>query len=174
MAGVGSARHPTIDVAASPSWLNNTRALLNFLDRAKTWAELDAWPRKKSGSYLRHSLAWLESQGEARTFYSDGVLYWVRVGGLWATNPPHDKEGEHDHNSRRHLDPVIPKAPHVPSIPRFEATDEAVHDTLPPDTDPDPSVTHTGDTVPTRDTIYESEREVDHHAAISTVPSPND
>lgn len=155
------------------SWLKNTRSLLKFLACPRSWKDLEKAPGSRSGSLLRHSLAWLECQGEARTVFISGTLYWVRVGGLWATNPPYDSEGQHDSEGHSHLNPVIPKPPHMPSIPSFEALDKPAGDTLPPDTEPDP-LPHLGDTIPVSNPIGEAEGQVDHYSAISTIPTPYD
>lgn len=139
------------------SWLSKTRPLLTYLDQARTWKELRTLT-KFTGSLLRNSLAWLEHHGEAKSYIREDVVYWVRVPGLWANETVNKRN------------PVIPKAPQVPSIPGFEPLDEP-RDTIPPDTDREPL--HP-DTIPTGDPVFETEGQVNDEPAVPTIPSPQD
>jgi hypothetical protein len=163
------------------SWRARTRQLLRFLGHSRSWVELDEWAKTSSPSFLRHALAWLESQGEARSVFRNGTIYWISSKGLWTdartSDPPNDRKGKQDHGHQAHLDPVIPKPPHLPSIPCLEPFDQpatgAPHDTIPCPPPLPSSPFLTSDTIPASHPIDEAEGEGDHHTPVSTIPSPH-
>ncbi len=159
------------------SWEQNTRTLLKFLAQRRSWNELNAWTGARSASLLRHGLAWLEERGYVRSTILDEQIYWMAVRGLWSDSPQGKKSSE-EGGDDRYLDPMIPKPPHLPSIPGFVAGDQPTLDTLPPDTEPDPRLPSSppqhSDTIPASHSVDEAERQVDDDTPISTIPSPHD
>jgi hypothetical protein len=112
-----------IPPASDHSWLKNTRELLEFLVKPRSWRDLDTWNRLGE-TYLRHAMAWLEEHGEARTFTRDEKIYWVRVGASWPADKV-EQDGRHSEVARDDdLDPVILKPPHLPTIPPLESSDD--------------------------------------------------
>lgn len=48
-----------IEAAGDPIWNERARGLLRFLEKPRTWAELEAWARKalRGEDLLRHTIA---------------------------------------------------------------------------------------------------------------------
>ncbi len=143
-----------------PSWEKSSRGLLLFLAEMRTWPDLNAWKGIRNPTVLRHTLAWLEDRKLVRMMIVDDEIRWLAVGARLElkSHPPEDQRKDQKGRKDRYLDPVIPKPPHVPSIPGFVASDQPIRDTL-HDTDPtelDPSFLHR-DTIPVGDTISEAE-----------------
>lgn len=158
------------------SWEKNSRGLLEFLSQTRTWTELNSWKGISNPTVLRHALAWLEDRKRVRMMVVDDEIRWIAVGAPIGLKSDQSENQRKDHKGRKnhYLNPVIPKPPHVPSIPGFIASDQPIRDTL-HDTDPtelDPSFLHR-DTIPVSDTISETEGEMDHHSPISSIPAPN-
>jgi hypothetical protein len=63
-----------------PRWYDETRSLVLFLARPRTWVELSKWAQENhvTGTHLNNCLAWLDSRHEAwATYNSQEIVFWV-------------------------------------------------------------------------------------------------
>jgi len=111
------------------SWASVSKPLLGFLQEARTWTDLSGWSRRED--LTRHCLAWLENQGEIRSFYRDEKLFWIATDLRRAHVPSKHRSSDngHEHGQFRPVDSkprhlVLPTPIALPTV--IEATDDAV------------------------------------------------
>ena len=73
-----------VPAGSDPSWEKVVQPVLEFLDRPRSWKELNAYMRKlrMSQHLFNNCLAWLEDHRKAfSSLTSDGVVVWSTVAG---------------------------------------------------------------------------------------------
>lgn len=62
-----------------PWWATKSKPVLAFLDRPRSWIELDAHMRKlrMSQNVFNNCLAWLEDQKLAYSYQTDRGVFWM-------------------------------------------------------------------------------------------------
>ena len=72
-----------IPVCTDERWASWSQPLLEFLQQEpRSWADLRSWSRAaNTGGFdlVRQCLAWLENEGEVRSFYREGTIRWTAV-----------------------------------------------------------------------------------------------
>ncbi len=110
MANTGFKRLPPV---TDHSWARTSMPLLGFLQVPRTWPDLIGWSRRED--LTRQCLAWLDGNGEIRSFYRDETIYWVSTKWSGGTYDPNEGRRTKRKRNNSHLNPVFPKPGHLPS-----------------------------------------------------------